>query len=441
MKRMKNHLKLLAASVALVASSPASAVCDGCVVSAVTVAGTTIVGTIAAQTSLLINEIAGAATAVSSMVIAGVGSSVIRSGEMVAESDAKLTARVHAAQTLYRNQITDPCAVVAAGQSANIGQVAAAISSGLPGGGSSTGTLPWASTGALAPTAGGRPNPGQVVMSVALGKAPAPEAEVLATAASQFGCAAFAAPGSTRARACAEADGPLWTPRNSGQRPNADVRAETLFDGPQGRADTSVPRRTIHGEVDSIATAALMRNLVDPLTLRDLKPAETRTDEGRRYLALQDTYNARIAVATQGLRDRVADMTADRETVPFLNNIAVNGGPQFQRYVNTHLAGIKDPVTGAAHDWRTSGVSPSEYRTIEANRRYRNPDWYAYLGRASDREQFIEMATLAATQVAMQVEMIEEMRRTRVAISMMAGGQVRSELLPSLARQHSAATR
>ena len=450
-----NKFRVLAAVSALVASSPASAVCDGCVTSAVTTwgaatvttvaAGTTaITGAILTATGLLMNEIAGNSAATSSAVIAGVGGAVVKSAEMVAESDAKLTARVHAVQAMSRGVLRDPCAAVAgAAKTDQIGEIAAAVAGRMPGGSAGGGAgaqLPWVSNGALA-SIGGKPSPGAKVLSVALGAAAAPPPEELAISASQFGCGSFAVQGSTRGKNCVEADGPLWTPTGNAKRPNADIRADTLFYGPQGDPSKVVRRRTISGEVDEVAMAALMRNLVEPLSFRDLKASETRSDEGRRYLALHDSYQAKLAVASQGLRDQAADLAADKATIPFLTNLMENGN-RFRLYTRDFLGKIKNPSAPTAeYSWKTLGIGPSEYRALEANRRYRNPDWYAFLGMASEREQFVEMATMAATQIALQTEMIDELKLTRVALSTLAATQVRAEMIPALARQHAAATR
>lgn len=450
---MKAQLRIAAAAAVLSISTPASAVCDGCVVGAVgaaaitvttAIAGaaTAVVGSMATQTTLLVNEIAAASGATASLVNAGVGGAVIRSAELTAQTDARLAARVHEAKAKYTSFVTDPCAVVAASNSSNIGNVAATIANTMPGGGGATrSTTPqWLSSGALSGQIG-KTNPGRVVMSVAVGALPPPETEVLATAASQFGCSVYAAPGTPRELACKNTNGQLWNPPSSPPRPNADVRAETLFDGPQASVTASVTRRTISGDEDAQAVAALMRNLVDPLPLRTLRPAEMRTDEGRRFLALQDVYNARVSVASQGLRDKAADITADKETIPMLQNLALNGGQRFANYTNQQLAKIKDPKTNQVLDWKTKGVSPSEMRALEAGRRYRNPDWYAFLAGASEKEQFIEMATIGATQVALQVETLEELKKMRAAISLQSTSQVRSEMAPSLSKQHASATR
>lgn len=444
---MKNYLKALAAAAAIAASTPASAVytCDGCVVSAVSGAGASIVGALTAQTAILINEIAGAASAVSSTIVSGVGSAVVRSAEMTIDNDNKITSRVNAVQVGQRNAITDPCSVVSAGRTSKIGEAAAAVMVALPGGGGGGGGVQnlkrsgSAASSVFSAKSGGAAAAAEVVLSATALGAAAPPPEQLVTAASQFGCSAFASGG--RANACNDTGGASWKPANTAKRPNADVRAETLFEGPQAGAETVVKRRTVYGDLDELAIRALMRNLVDPIPLRDLKTAEKRTDEGRRFLALQDTYNARISVATQGLRDRVADMWPDIETKGYLQGLMDGSGTSpTAKYVKDHLAGIKG-ADGTPHDWNKLGISPAELRQIEANRRYRNPDWYKYLGQASEREQFIEMASMSATQIAMQVEMLEELRRTRVAISMIAAGQVREELKPLLARQHAAATK
>lgn len=440
----KNYLRAFAAAAVITASSPASAACDGCVVSAVGAAASSIVGATTVQTGILANEIAGAAGSVSSMIIAGVGSSVIRSAEMIVEADGKTASRVHAAQTIYQTAITDPCAVVAVGRTGRIGEAAAAVAVSLPGGGGGgAGSLKKAGGAASSlfqAKATGMASAADVVLgSTALG-ASAPPSEQLVTAASQFGCSAFASGG--RAASCQEAGGGSWAPAGTAQRPNGDVRAETLFDGPQGEANKSTKRLTIYGDLDELAVKALMRNLVDPIPLRDLKPAETRSDEGRRFLALKDTYTARINVATQGLRDQVADMMPDSETKSYLEGLVEQGEglAPYRAYVTGHLSRIKNP-DGTVHNWKALGVSPAEFRAIEANRRYRNPRWYTYLGQATEREQFIEMASMSATQIAMQVEMIEELRRMRVAVSMVAAGGVREEMRPVLTRQHAAATK
>ena len=120
----------------------------------------------------------------------------------------------------------------------------------------------------------------------------APPPEVQAVMAQRGACEAYAS-GKVRAQSCTWAG---TTPSVSTGLPDADIRAATIFDGAQTAADQGKVSLSFSDKQLAAATA-YVRNLSAPVQLRDLTQVEAKTDEGRRYLALRDSYQARVDLA------------------------------------------------------------------------------------------------------------------------------------------------
>ncbi len=425
MKSLRKKLSVLA--FVAFASTNASAVCDGCVVSAVGAAATAITGAIGVSTTILVNEIAGSSMAAAKVVVSGVGASVTQSAEMITENDNKLTTQVRAVEVARQRRIQDPCIMIAATKTPTIQAAVTAVAGGYGRGGNGGGGF----TSGGSSGGGGSGASRQNILAIAKGSAPPPSAEVLASNAARWACADFAAGNALRRQMCVDAG---MSAGNAAGRPDADVRAETLFDGPQESYGTTKMRRTISADPegqDRVAMEAYLRNLSTPLDLRHLGKAELKTEDGRRYMALRDTYDARMSLATRAFRDMAGHKTESAMTVPVLQ--AMLKSDSTKDYVTGRLAAIPG--------WQSKGVSMQELRALEAERRHANLKWREFIAKASEQEVAAEQLQIGAYQIVLQTELLEEMGKLRAELANTASGTVRSELLPGLQRQHAAATR
>lgn len=417
--------RLVALAFVALGSGNASAVCCASVapiVAAIGASASSIVGAITASTVLLINEIAGASTTAAKTVVSGVGAAVTQSSEMITENDNKITTRVNAVDVMRRRRIQDPCIMIAATKAPGIEAVTANNASSYGRGGSGA-SMPSNAGSGSGPASGG------TILGIARGQVRSPSTEVLASNAARWACGEFASGNQLRSRSC-EAAG--LAPGNAGARPDADIRAETLFDGPQESHGVTKMRRTIAADgKDRQAMEAYLRNLSSPLELRQLEKSELQTEDGRRYLALKDTYEARMSLSSRALRDMAGHKTESSATIPVLQ--AMLKSDSTKDYVQGRLSGIPG--------WSSKGVSPQELRALEAERRHMNPKWREFLAKASEQEISAEQLQIAAYQVVLQTELLEEMGRLRAEISTLTTHTVRNEMLTQLQRQHAAATR
>lgn len=422
-----NYKKELAVMVlATLGAGNASAFCcgDGAIAAAATAAAATaITGAIGVATTLLINEIAGDSMSAAKVVVSGVGAAVTQSSEMITENDNKITTRVRAVETMRRRRIQDPCIMIAATKAPGVA-AAAAVSGGSYGRGGSGAAAPQNSLGG-----GYGPSSTAVILGIARGDTASPSTDILATNAARWACGEYSSGKGLRRAAC---DAAGLNPGNGGQRPDADIRAETIYDGPQDTAGTTKLRHTIAADgKDREAVEAFLRNISSPLELRQLEKSELKTDDGRRFLALKDVYEARMSMATRPLRDLAGNKTENVATIPALQ--AMLKSDNTKDYVTGRLAAIPN--------WSSKGVSLEELRALEAERRHMNPKWREFLAKASEQELQAESLQIAAYQVVLQTQQLEETGKLRAEIANLTATAVRNEMLPQLLRQHTVATR
>lgn len=426
MKTILNRLRgalgalLLVVFGAFTPASPAYAVCDGCVVGAVnlataaiTAANTAIVGAIVEMRLAIIDTIKGVGqvnTALQAQVT-----------QAAADANVDAQASMGRAENNRNWQLPDECAVTAS-------------SHGVA---DTTSRAPGRCTGrncASGAGGGGGLSSNQVqALSIAGGFTAAPAPEVQAALASSGACASFVGAGSSSARLgrCTVANLPTGA---SNGHPDADIRAETLFDGPQSNPSQMVKRLSVNGDATSSdyrAVQSLMKNLDTPLELRDLKRAELTTDSGRRYLALRDAYDARMAVAQKPAQALVANRLEDKALIDYVKQLltsTVNGA-----WLQTRLA--KTP------NWQSRGISFDEMLDIEASRRHLNKDWHARMAELPAEGNVREQTAMLAFQVYLLAQMNQKLDYIAVAGGQSMAAAVRSELLPQLASAHQAATK
>lgn len=278
---------------------------------------------------------------------------------------------------------------------------------------------------------GGRPSTGSSSMDKAVAIAHnddfAPPPEVQAVMAQRGACEAYAS-GKVRAQSCAWAG---TTPSVSTGLPDADIHASTIFDGAQTAADQGKISLSFSDKQLAAATA-YVRNLSAPVQLRDLTQVEAKTDEGRRYLALRDSYQARVDLAMRPVEEWTSNRTKYAATIPILKAMQEGGGAA-ARYLAQHLP-------EAAPDWQTKGVSLHHLQYIDAARRYDNPEWIKEIGAADEVTLQREQLLLSAQMASLMSKNLMETQKTNALLGAVYQASLNKDFMPELAAQHKRAT-
>jgi len=268
------------------------------------------------------------------------------------------------------------------------------------------------------------------VLEIANGKMPAPAPELGAAMAANGACGTFAA-GGLRAESCRGAG---FSPGLSSGYPNADIRAETLFDGPQTSADEAAGinrKLTIRPDnsPERMAVLSFVRNLETPVELRTLSAAELNSGAGRTYMALRDTYDAAISLASKPLRDQESLITANKATLPVLRQLMKGQDGQF----------IVRTLDKTYPSWASDGISFAQLMSLEASRRYMNEDWHVRMAGATQRQLLAEQVQLQALQIWTQVSLLEKIGQLGIIQGAVAGSVLRAEKMPMLVAAYRAA--
>ena len=342
---------------------------------------------------------------------------------LVSEANAVTEARMEQTRIAARYDLTDPCTVTAAGRGnvITVERDRGHASGRGAGGGGGMGKPP---------TTQGASASMQKALAISVGAEPAPPAEATASLAANGACNTFVA-GGDRARNC---QGAKFAMGVSSGFPNADVKAETLFDGPQSAADQvkgvvrrlSVPNNNSN---ERTAIASFIRNLETPLDLRALKPKELDSVAGRNYMAMRDSYEAVMSLATKPLRDQELMMLDNRENLSTVNQMLAGSDAGFvTRWLNTVYP-----------NWSSRGISYLELMNLEAVRRYKNEAWYVRMAQEDARNLALEQVNMQALQIWQNNTMLERQQQQNILLGAIAGVLLREEKMPQMVAQHKAA--
>lgn len=356
------------------------------------------------------------------MVIKGAqgatATSISRAAELQADAINRTVHSNERAKQEGRFQYTDPCSIPAAsqGMSEVMGTTITSSASLGYGGGRGGGSF----NGAM-----------KRVVEESTGVAPARDPGATAISAAKGACETFASSSGNamRASACQTAG---YSAGNSSGYADGDVRAETVVYGPQKTGQAMRIRHTLDPDSKDLDVVnAYVRNLSSPLQMRDLNRGELSTDEGKKYMALKDIYDARMSMATHPMRRNIGMMTASATTIPVLNALMESQQGTFvQNYLNKEFP-----------NWRAKGISEDQLMDLEVQRRYMNLDWQTRMAAASPEEVSREQLQLTAVQNVLLLNLQREMRENGLVLSTMATAQTRQEMVPQLVQQHRAAAR
>lgn len=203
----------------------------------------------------------------------------------------------------------------------------------------------------------------------------------------------------------------------------ADVRAETLFDGPQTSKDAQgfKHQRTLGvtgKELDALNS--FIYHLEKPQQIEDPQTLDMKTREGKGYLALKTTFDARISMGSKPTRDYVGVRSPDKETIPMLQQLTA------------------DPVTGAwvsqylqksTPNWASTGISVEELEHLELERRYLNPAWQLDFASQFDPAVIArEAALISLGRYDIEVKALQEQRKTNMLLGQIYNSLTRVEM-------------
>ncbi|HDR9034238.1 TPA: conjugal transfer protein TraW [Burkholderia vietnamiensis] len=343
-------------AAALMQSSSAYAVCDGCVVGAVQAASTAIVGSVAAlgtALSTILHEI--------DTDVASIGSKVSDSIVQAAKTQREMALEVQRQQE--RDRVSretelpiDPCATstsnyaMQASRSTNT-----TASSYRPGGGASVSSAP---------------------LNKALnGPAPSVEASRRASAAIH------------QAKYCTAVEVQLGYPGcSTSSMPDADANADSLFTGagmPGKDADLTFTKD------QEEAARAYARMSIDPNPPENISKAEATTEVGKLYIAMQKAYQANMSSAQKAMNDEIASHMPFPGSAQLIQDIKQSDAAA--QYFNSTASSVAKS---------TGTMSMAELMEFEAGRRWRNPYWQIEFAALADptklqREQLFVSAFMA----------------------------------------------
>lgn len=227
------------------------------------------------------------------------------------------------------------------------------------------------------------------------------------------GCVDFADPTSPLGLLCAKSGAP-----SSGQSEykDADVRSETLFDGPRG-----FPSVPLHGpERDArIANHNLLFNGSPPETPAD--DALARAQNAAPYLGLLREYRAAKSLAEYEAKHYDALTTVDRDTRFALDAIK-------SEYPSFYAEFFKNVDT-------ENGVSVAALLELQVESRVGNKEWLKKMSAATPEEKQNEQLAIQALSLRIQHQQLQQMQRLSIAQSKALDLLIESTLRSQLDRQ------
>jgi len=274
----------------------------------------------------------------------------------------------------------------------------------------------------------------QRAIRISAGAEPAPSPEAQAALASSGACSSFVNPAANRVRAdaCIAAG---FTASASNGNPDADIRAETLFDGPQQGTTAADFRRRLTIDPDGSDASALnayLRNLNTPIDLRQLRRAELKTDAGRQYMTYRDAYEARMSLAEKPARSMGANRFATTALLPVVEQLLES--PITSEFVRNYL-------TRNYPSWQRRGISQDELANLEAERRYMNRNWHLQMAASAPEVHVKEQTTMLAFQTVLLTRILSKLDEQAVLSGQVSATQVRQEMMPQLIQLHAAASK
>lgn len=245
-------------------------------------------------------------------------------------------------------------------------------------------------------------------------------------------CEGFAGdPNSTRGQMCRKVPGLRI---NSSPFVDADVKAETLFQGPQ-KNDRRHVQLTVSSQEktqDRDARKAIVAALSEPVPPPGVHPAALGTGEGLAFLGEFTKHQAQISLAAEPVRKWDAETTSSKTTLESLRSLLNDDVTRI--FVEKKLDTEFPP-------WRNAGVSHIHLAEIQVEKRVGNPGWYKYMSQATDVEKAAEVPMILAEQQRILFDLLLEIKKLNVLAGQQLAEQIQANDLPTLQRLSEAANK
>jgi len=176
---------------------------------------------------------------------------------------------------------------------------------------------------------------------------------------------------------------------------DADIKAETLFDGPQKPGNMTKNLSIEARGVERDARAAYIAMINNPIPPSSPRQSTMTTAEGAVYMAHRSEYDAARSLAAYPIYEWDRLTSASRQNADALN--AINRTDE--KFLKDYFNGISPDAFSAA---QTNGASPLLLIDLEVERRIGNPEWHKRMGAASDVEKAAEDLMINAYSLRLQ---------------------------------------
>lgn len=390
---MRRALLLIGAAVAAAAlpTSASAYTCDGCVVSAVQAASTTISGAIGTMSSSILNSLGQINTNLAN-VGSKVSDSVVQAGNKQREMDVEIQRRAEKERVERETELPiDPCSN-SAGNYAGQAQAAA---------GSKSSTY----------RRGGGGSVGSPVFSKALND-PIPSPEVTRRQTQAIHTAKY----------CSSLEVRLGYPGcSTSSMPDADASAESVLTGAgMPGKDPELSYTTDQEE----AARAYTRLSVDPHPPQNISRTEAGTEQGKIYIAMQKMYQAITSAAEKAQFDAIASR------MPF------SGSSRLVSEIKKADHAAKYFDQAASKQAKAGNMSWAELMDFEAGRRFRNPYWVIAMGAEASPEKLQrEQVFMQAYANELQYRTFRQLEQLNINIGLLLASDARKELRPAIDAQ------
>ena len=406
MVKLKKHLHLrllpLVAATALLSPAPSMACTASC-----------LAPLILAQTAAMVKGFSAVVAAVRGNAQT-ISVAIAKNAQLVANSNKDTAFEVAKDQAVFRYGFPNKCDAAAAGN----GRV---VAYGNPGDGSVGGGR----SGSFGKGGGGMAKSRDIANNLVA----APIAEAQAALAVKEACGAYV-PGGVRGEACKAAQ---YAFSASSGFPNADIRAETIIDGPQASEQQTIKRRTINpSDPGSYAIDDFMRHVDTPIKPRALTVSEASSQAGRQYLSFNDSYEARISLATKPMRVMNANHAPAKSTINVLKTLLASDASK--DFVNEYLS-------KAVPNWASTGISEDEMMNLEVLKRYTNSNYFVAVAAMPAVTVAREQLLAQSLTNALLWRLIQSTETSGVVQGQAVAATVRQEMTPQLNALYAAAVR
>ena len=230
---------------------------------------------------------------------------------------------------------------------------------------------------------------------------------------------------------------------NGNKHANADISATTLFDGPQKDPSKPIKRFSVNYSKDNQGNAspedralsAFMRNIGVQIELRGLLPGELSSNSGHRFMAIKDSFDARMSFALRPLMRHKGMSSQSDKNIPSIKAMAVDNNT-IKEYLDNNVVDINGKP-----NWESKGVSADELINVDVMRKYENLEWNKSVVKMSDEEIAREQLRVSAQESVLLWRLNQEAREYSMLLGGLVASTIRKEALPELKAAHNEATR